>query len=105
MINILDIFLLKGEETIKLRNSLKNLKFYGILSGKSSTRPLTFTEESDEQNNYFVNNTIKKEENNKKRKNIFEILFTTWCLNPISCINLCFLCENYELSYYLIQKM
>ena len=99
MINILDIFLLKGEETIKLRNSLKNLKFYGILSGKSSTRPLTFTEESDEQNNYFVNNTNKKEEN------IFEILFTTWCLNPISCINLCFLCENYELSYYLIQKM
>lgn len=89
MINILDIFLLKSEETAPLRYTLKNLRF--------SHKPINMVDS--------LKNVESKENNEKKKKNMFEILFSTWCLNPISCINLCFLCEYYELSFHIIQKM
>jgi len=99
MINILDIFLLKSEEAYKLRNYLKKLRIRKK-SFKLSKKETTMHDYIDE-NNFFST----KEEIGKKKKNIFEILFSTWALNPISCINLCFLCEYYELSYHIIQKL
>lgn len=100
MINILDIFLLKSDEAYKLRNYLKNLR----KSKKSFKFPNKETAMHDyySEDNFFGTST---EEKDKKKRNIFEILFSTWALNPISCINLCFLCEYYELSYHIIQKL
>ncbi len=98
MINILDIFLLKSDEASRLRNYLKKIRackksFY--ITNKDSSNKIK------NDDSFFI--TTNQEEKDKKKRNIFEILFSTWCLNPISCINLCFLCEFYELSFHIIQ--
>lgn len=100
MINILDLFLLKSDEAYKLRNYLKNLR-KRKKSFSIATKETAMHDYIDD--NYF--GTSKKMEKERKKRNLFEILFSTWALNPISCINLCFLCEYYDLSYHIIQKL
>ena len=40
----------------------------------------------------------------KKRNEFFKKLFTTWSMNSISCLLLCLISEDFELSYKLLQN-
>lgn len=41
---------------------------------------------------------------NEKDKYFFEKLFSTWCINPVSCLILCLIAEDFELSHHLLVK-
>ena len=46
----------------------------------------------------------KIDETDKKRSKFFEILFKTWSMNSISCLLLCLIAEDFELSYELLKN-
>ena len=46
----------------------------------------------------------KIDETDKKRSKFFEILFNTWSMNSISCLLLCLIAEDFELSYELLKN-
>jgi vacuole morphology and inheritance protein 14 len=39
---------------------------------------------------------------NIEDKSFFEKLFGIWCINPVSCLILCLIAEDFELSYHLL---
>ena len=41
---------------------------------------------------------------NEEDKSFFEKLFSTWCINPVSCLILCLIAEDFELSHHLLIK-
>jgi len=41
---------------------------------------------------------------NEEDKSFFEKLFSTWCINPVSCLILCLIAEDFELSHHLLVK-
>ena len=41
---------------------------------------------------------------NIEDKLFFENLFKIWCINPVSCLILCLIAEDFELSFYLLNK-
>ena len=41
---------------------------------------------------------------NIEDKYFFEKLFSIWCINPVSCLVLCLIAEDFELSYHLLNK-
>mmetsp|Transcript_31229 Transcript_31229/g.27594 ORF Transcript_31229/g.27594 Transcript_31229/m.27594 type:complete len:134 (+) Transcript_31229:638-1039(+) len=43
-----------------------------------------------------------KEEKSDDDKDFFTTLFETWCFNPLSTLNLCFLAKKYKLAYELL---
>ena len=61
-------------------------------------------------NNYLLtsNNSaivkIKVNEINNERNKFFEKLFKTWSMNSISCLILCLIAEDFELSYNLLKN-
>ena len=40
----------------------------------------------------------------KKRNKFFKIFFETWSINSISCLLLCLIAEDFELSYELFKN-
>jgi hypothetical protein len=48
---------------------------------------------------------LKHSKKTTEEKLFFDKLFKTWCYNPISCIIICLIAENFELSYSLIVKL
>ena len=42
--------------------------------------------------------------NNPEDKLFFEKLFKIWCINPVSCLILCLIAEDFELSFHLLNK-
>ena len=46
-----------------------------------------------------IKNTTKEED-----KQFFEKLFKIWCINPVSCLILCLIAEDFELSFHLLNK-
>ena len=42
--------------------------------------------------------------NNSEDKLFFEKLFKIWCINPVSCLILCLIAEDFELSFHLLNK-
>ena len=38
------------------------------------------------------------------KEELFETLFRTWCVSPVSTLTLCMLSRNYELAYNLIPR-
>jgi len=53
-----------------------------------------------------LRNLLKNIQNtkNKEDKLFFDKLFTTWCINPVSCLILCLIAEDFELSNHLLIK-
>ena len=53
-----------------------------------------------------LRNLLKNIQNtkNKEDKFFFDKLFTTWCINPVSCLILCLIAEDFELSNHLLIK-
>jgi len=45
---------------------------------------------------------LSKEEENEEDKAFFRTLFETWCFNPLSTLNLCFMAKKYKLAYQLL---
>ena len=41
---------------------------------------------------------------NEEDKKFFEKLFSVWCVNPVSCLILCLIAEDFELSFHLLNK-
>ena len=41
---------------------------------------------------------------NEEDKQFFEKLFSVWCVNPVSCLILCLIAEDFELSFHLLNK-
>ena len=41
---------------------------------------------------------------NLEEKYFFEKLFSIWCINPVSCLILCLIAEDFELTYHLLSK-
>ncbi len=41
---------------------------------------------------------------NEDEKLFFEKLFKIWCINPVSCLILCLIAEDFELSFHLLNK-
>ena len=41
---------------------------------------------------------------NEDDKLFFEKLFKIWCINPVSCLILCLIAEDFELSFHLLNK-
>ena len=41
---------------------------------------------------------------NFMEKYFFEKLFSIWCINPVSCLILCLIAEDFELTYHLLSK-
>ena len=41
---------------------------------------------------------------NEEDKLFFEKLFKIWCINPVSCLILCLIAEDFELSFHLLNK-
>ena len=41
---------------------------------------------------------------NEEEKLFFEKLFKIWCINPVSCLILCLIAEDFELSFHLLNK-
>ena len=41
---------------------------------------------------------------NLEEKYCFEKLFSIWCINPVSCLILCLIAEDFELTYHLLSK-
>ena len=41
---------------------------------------------------------------NIEDKLFFEKLFRVWCINPVSCLILCLIAEDFELSYHLLNR-
>ena len=41
---------------------------------------------------------------NLQEKYFFEKLFSIWCINPVSCLILCLIAEDFELTYNLLGK-
>ena len=41
---------------------------------------------------------------NLEDKYFFEKLFSIWCINPVSCLILCLIAEDFELTYHLLSK-
>jgi hypothetical protein len=63
---------------------------------------LLTSNETQEVRNILKNiqKTTKVEE-----KKFFEKLFSTWCINPVSCLILCLIAEDFELSHLLLSKL
>jgi hypothetical protein len=40
--------------------------------------------------------------NDEEKEEFFRTLFETWCFNPLSTLNLCFLGKKYKLAYNLL---
>ena len=66
--------------------------------------------------NYFLLTSNETQEVRNILKNIqkttevedkifFEKLFSTWCINPVSCLILCLIAEDFELSHLLLSKL
>lgn len=53
-------------------------------------------------NELFELRNCLKEFNNEKSYYLFECLYKTWSINPIATVSLCFLSQNYEHAYNLI---
>lgn len=53
-----------------------------------------------------LRNLLKNIQNtkNKEDKLFFDKLFRTWCINPVSCLILCLIAEDFELSNHLLIK-
>lgn len=53
-----------------------------------------------------LRNGLKNIQNttNEEDKKFFEKLFEIWCINPISCLILCLIVEDFELSHQLMLK-
>jgi hypothetical protein len=53
-----------------------------------------------------LRNLLKNIQNTKNREDklFFDKLFTTWCINPVSCLILCLIAEDFELSNHLLIK-
>lgn len=45
---------------------------------------------------------LKRCFSDSKAFSLFEQLFRTWCLNPVSCLGLCLLAQAYELAYDML---
>ena len=45
-----------------------------------------------------------KKTTNTEDKQFFEKLFSIWCINPVSCLILCLIAEDFELSFHLLNK-
>ena len=41
---------------------------------------------------------------NIEDKQFFEKMFSIWCINPVSCLILCLIAEDFELSFHLLNK-
>ena len=57
----------------------------------------------DSNNAEIIKYKIDEPEIMKKRNNFFKILFETWSINSISCLLLCLIAEDFELSYELFK--
>lgn len=53
-----------------------------------------------------LRNLLKNTKNTTKEedKQFFEKLFKIWCINPVSCLILCLIAEDFELSFHLLNK-
>ena len=58
----------------------------------------------DSNNGEIIKFKEGKSSANKKRNEFFKKLFTTWAMNSISCLLLCLISEDFELSYKLLQN-
>ena len=58
----------------------------------------------DSNNAEIIKYKIDNPEIMKKRNNFFKILFDTWSINSISCLLLCLIAEDFELSYELFKN-
>ena len=58
----------------------------------------------DSNNAQIIKYKIDKPEIMKKRNKFFKILFETWSINSISCLLLCLIAEDFELSYELFKN-
>ena len=47
---------------------------------------------------------LLKNTKNEEDKQFFEKLFSIWCINPVSCLILCLIAEDFELSFHLLNK-
>ena len=59
---------------------------------------------SDETKNLRILLKNIKTTTNNEDKLFFENLFKIWCINPVSCLILCLIAEDFELSFYLLNK-
>ena len=57
----------------------------------------------DSNNAEIIKYKIDEPEIMKQRNNFFKILFETWSINSISCLLLCLIAEDFELSYELFK--
>lgn len=91
------VYLTLAEVLLRMKESI----FVGKMINILDIFLLTYRETENFKN--FLKNV--KKNNNLQEKQIFEKLFRTWCLNPVSCIILCLVAEYFELSYYLLIKL
>jgi hypothetical protein len=62
---------------------------------------LLTSNDTEELRNLLKNN---QKTNNLQEKYFFDKLFSIWCINPVSCLILCLIAEDFELTYNLLGK-
>ena len=78
IVRLMNLILLTSEELYPLREMMKQCSQHG---------------------KHASNNSI-----NMESRQIFEILYKTWCVSPISLVSLCLLSQEYELGIKLINQ-
>ena len=91
-INIQTVYKSFAEELKQIKNSELVIKIINIINNQ------LLESNNAEMIKYQINKT------DKKRSNFFEILFKTWSMNSISCLLLCLIAEDFELSYELLKN-
>ena len=62
---------------------------------------LLTSNDTEDLRNLLKNN---QKTTNLQEKYFFEKLFSIWCINPVSCLILCLIAEDFELTYNLLGK-
>ena len=91
-INIQTVYKSFAEELKQIKNSELVIKIINIINNQ------LLESNNAEMIKYQINKA------DKKRSNFFEILFKTWSMNSISCLLLCLIAEDFELSYELLKN-